>query len=482
MTFHVLQTTFFVVEAAIMLLLIPRVIMQKRESVATLAWVLFLLLVPIGGALLYYFLGTRRLRRRRWRRAQSKAVLAFGAARVGAILEAYRYEAVDLADPSHHDQQTSRRWFALDSSAATVGNHVEVFSTGKAAFESLGHAIEAAEHHIHLLFYIFRPDAIGTHLLELLTAKARAGVEVRLLVDAVGSHELRSSSTEALRQAGGRVAEFLPVSLVAKPFSVNFRNHRKIVVVDGRVAFTGGMNVGDEYHGVSPNVAPLRDTHVRLQGPAALRLQELFADDWHVTTQEDCLKPLYFPPPEPQGDVVVQVVASGPDAAITETIHRSFFSAISRAQKRVWLTTPYFVPDRSILVALYTASLQGVDVRLLLPGRSDHNLVLHASRSYYEELLQAGVRIFEYNKSMLHAKTLVADHAWSTLGSANMDMRSFLLNWEANLLIFDPTVNREIAASFLHDCKGAREIKRPLVRSHWRRWQESGARLLSPIL
>ncbi|HEU4538399.1 MAG TPA: cardiolipin synthase [Polyangiaceae bacterium] len=477
-----LSTWLLAVNLLIIITLVPRIVAQRRESAATLAWVLFILLVPLGGALAYHLLGTRRLRKRVRKRVKARARFAPVAGRVDGALRAFAF------DPSTHevddpdDNAMAGRIFAVDRSTATAGNDVLLLPEGPQAFEALERAIGEAKHHVHALFYIFRPDETGRALLALLAERARAGVEVRLLVDAVGSFELRPSDTRALRDAGGKVAEFLPVSVLAKPFSVNFRNHRKVVVVDGRVAFTGGMNVGDEYRGRrTAQGGPWRDLLLRLRGPAALRLQEIFVDDWNYATDEGCFDPVYFPPPERPGRVVVQVVSSGPDSS-HEAIYHSFFSAITGARQRVWLTTPYFIPDVAIFVALVTAALRGVDVRLLLPGSSDHPLVLYAGQSYYEELLAAGVRVFEFNRGFLHAKTMVVDHAWTALGSANMDMRSFRLNWEANVVAYDADLARSIALAFVRDCEGAVEVKRPLVRSRWRRTREAGSYLLSPLL
>jgi cardiolipin synthase A/B len=475
------STALIAVNLLIIFALVPRIVVQRRESAATLAWVFFILLVPLGGALAYHLFGTRRLRKRVRRRVHARARVAPVAARADATMRAFAFDpsAHEVDDPN--DNELAGRIFAVDRSVATAGNDVALFPDGAGAFAALEEAVAGAKHHVHALFYIFRPDATGRALLALLTERARAGVEVRLLVDAVGSFELRPSDTRALREAGGKVGEFLPVSVLGKPFSVNFRNHRKVVVVDGKTAFTGGMNVGDEYSGRKTPQGPWRDLLLRLRGPAALRLQEIFVDDWHYTTDEGCFDPVYFPPPERPGKVVVQVVASGPDSS-HESIHHSFFSAITGARQRVWLTTPYFIPDVAILVALTTAALRGVDVRLLLPGVSDHRLVLYAGQSYYEELLAAGVRIFEFHKGFLHAKTMVVDHAWTALGSANMDMRSFRLNWEANVVAYDAQLARAVALDFLRDCGQAVEVKRPVVRSTWRRAREAGSYLLSPLL
>jgi cardiolipin synthase len=300
-------------------------------------------------------------------------------------------------------------------------------------------------------------------------------------VDAVGASDLHEGDVQGLVDAGGSFGVFLPVSPLTRPFSVNFRNHRKIVVIDGTTALTGGMNVGDEYRGRMTTLGQWRDTHVVLRGPAALRYQEIFLDDWHFATGERVTAARYYPPPERAGSVTIEVVASGPDQT-SEAILRKLFVAITKAEHRVWLTTPYFLPDRAISMALVTAAQRGVDVRLLLPGTSDQVLVLFAGRSQYDELLAAGVRIFEYQRGMLHAKTLVVDDLWATIGSANMDRRSFSLNWEANLVALDRNLATDLARVFQDDLGNAIEISKGRPQSMLRTYAEAGSFLLSPLL
>jgi cardiolipin synthase len=464
-----------ILDVLIMLVLIPRVVIQRRESAATLAWVLFILLVPIVGALLYAVLGVQRLQRRRSRRQRARQRLHASAAALRSELAPFRLGALDSVTLAG-----LARSYCVGWEATTAGNEVAVFHDGEEAFQALCEAVAAATRYVHLEYYIFQGDSTGRALLALLTERARAGVEVRLLVDAVGSWRLRRSAVAPLREAGGKFAEFLPVAIFRRPFSVNLRNHRKIVVIDGQVAFAGGMNIGDEYRSRDPEIGHWRDTHARVRGPAALRLQEVFAEDWYFATGEDCMVERRTPL-EPRGGVLVEVLESGPDRT-AETIYHRLFVAITRSEKRVWLTTPYFIPDRAIFVALVTAAQRGVDVRLLLPGWSDHRFVLYAGRAYYPELLQAGVRIFEYGPGMLHAKTMVVDDAWVTIGSANMDRRSFHLNWEANLIFLDPGMASAMASRFERDLARARAIEAPYRPSFPRRFGESTCFLLAPLL
>jgi cardiolipin synthase len=467
-----------ILDVGIVLVLIPRVVVQRRESAATLAWVLVILLVPLLGALLYAVLGVQRLHRRRTRRRRARQRL--DAASVGIRGAIARF---NLGAPGARLLALGRlaRGFCVDPEETTAGNAVTVFHDGEAAFQALCAAIRTATRYVHLEYYIFQGDETGRLLLEVLTERARAGIEVRLLVDAVGAWGLPQSAVAPLIEAGGAFARFLPVAIFSRPFSLNLRNHRKIVVIDGEIAFTGGMNIGNEYRSRDPSIGHWRDTHAQVRGPASLRLQEIFAEDWHFATGENCLGERYWPRAMPEGEVLVEVVESGPDRT-AETIYRRLFVAITRAEHRVWLTTPYFIPDRAILVALITAAQRGVDVRLLLPGWSDHRFVLFAGRAQYAPLLEAGVKIHEYGRGMLHAKTMVVDETWVTIGSANMDRRSFHLNWEANLIFLDAALNAAMAERFLHDLAHASPVTSPYNPPLLQRLGESAAILLAPLL
>jgi cardiolipin synthase len=286
-----------------------------------------------------------------------------------------------------------------------------------------------------------------------------------------------------LTQAGGKVAEFLPVGTFSRHWHLNLRNHRKMAIIDGCVGFTGGVNIGDEYTGRKQRVGPWRDSHIHIQGPAVNHLQEIFAEDWHFTTGEDLISEHWYPEQQPAGDLMVQIIASGPDTE-TMPIQRIFFTAITSAQDRIYLTTPYFIPDQAMLVALETAALRGVDVKLLLPHRSDMRLVLHAGRSYYDQLLANGVKIYEYQHGILHAKSMVVDERWATVGSANMDMRSFRLNFEVNAAIYGPHFANELAKIFESDLARAQQITIEQLRQKKlsSRISESLARVLSPVL
>lgn len=461
-------------DLAIIVVLIPTVILQRRESGATLAWILVIVLLPFLGLLAFWVFGTTRLHLRRRKRRRIEARLA------PAL---HKLQAQSSTDRPVADLPPSLLLLAekLDEAGPQPGNEVALLRQGPAAFDAIEAAFDRSHHHIHLVYYIWEPDRTGARLRDALTRACRRGVEVRLLLDDVGSRSARQGFFRGLVKAGGRVERFLPVDPLSRQLALNNRNHRKIVVVDGETGFTGGMNVGDVYAGLDE---PWRDLHARICGPVVHSLQELFCQDWYHATGDDLVSAAYFPQITGSGNVWAQLLASGPADERWRAIHTLLFAAINLARERVWVETPYFVPDPPIVMALQTAALRGVNVRLLLPGRSDHPLVFHAGRSFLDGLLAAGVQVFEVQDAMPHAKTVTIDGVFSTLGSANMDQRSFRLNFEANLFFYGAEVAGELERDFLSLCTGAKEVT-ALNRqgiSQRQRLAEGIGRVLAPLL
>lgn len=474
-----LATVLTTVQIAYVVILAAWILLEKRPPLATLAWIFGLAAVPIGGFVVYFFLGHRRVKKNRLKRLRARlgvrdakdAMAGAGAAAVVALHDARARQLMQLA--TH-----------VAGSPPSTCRSLRVLENGAATFDAIEAAITGAKHHVHLEYYIFEPDRAGTRMRDVLVERARAGVEVRLLVDGVGSHRLSRGFLRPLRDAGAQVARFGAVTLArVSPRLVNFRTHRKIAVCDGTVGFVGGINVTDDEDERVRGANALRDTHLEMTGPAVRWLQLVFLEDWHYATGHAPTTPKYFPECEENGTRAVQILASGPDHDL-EAIKKLYFAAIASARERVLITTPYFVPDEAMLEAISTAALRGVDVRLLVPKRSDSRLVTAAGRSYYDELVAVGVRVFEYGPAMVHAKTLVVDEAFAAVGSANMDGRSFRLNFEVAAIAYDAALASELAASFERDLEHAREVRRdrsaraPLAR----RLGEAGARLLSPIL
>jgi len=461
--------------------IIPSILLDRRDPEATLAWMLVIVLLPYLGTALYYLVAHTRVKRRTRKKQRSDHVFRYSLDRAvdSAFTRAASSSTPELPEGTRHIARLAGR---LTKTSLLPGNAVEVFIEANRAYESMAEAIRSARHHVHLMTYIFRPDRAGEYFRDLLIEKARQGVQVRLLVDGFGGSQIKSSFIRPLTDAGGKFARFVPIfgRLRWRP---NLRNHRKILVADGRIGFAGGLNIGEEYQGRRRAYAPWRDTHLRLEGPVVRQLQEVFAEDWLFSADEDLADPKYFPDIPPCGSELVQVVYSGPDQD-HETIHAVFFSAVNEAQKSILITTPYFVPDSTMLAALKTAAWRGVDVRILLPGKSDMRLVQWAGRSYYQELLEAGVKLYEHRPGILHAKTMVIDRAWSTIGSANMDIRSFRLNFEVNVLVWGAAFAARLEQIFHRDLFGSLLItqnqltEKPLTD----RLAEGLGRALSPVL
>jgi cardiolipin synthase len=466
--------------AVIALALIPVVVLRRKEPSSTIAWILTLIFLPVVGAVLFLLFGRDRVRWPARRKRQADAM-------VRSIL---RERTQAARDPSFADGQLTeleKQIFQVGAfftgDAASVGNRIEVLTHGNDVYEALGAAIDAAEHHVNAEFYLIRNDQTGAWFRDKLVRAAERGVSVRLLCDAYGCLAIGSAWRKPLRRAGVKLGIFLPMrSLFLQP--VNLRNHRKIVVVDGKVAFSGGVNIGDEYRGQMPGIGVWRDTHFRMEGPAALALQRVFFQDWFFATGEGVDPTPFFPASAaPPGEATVAIVPSGPDTR-TEAIHRLFFAAIAGARERVYITTPYFVPDAPMVVALQVAAMRGVDVKLILPSRSNHRVTFHAGRSFYTELLEAGVHIYEYEPGMIHAKTMVVDGRIVFLGSANMDMRSFRLNFEVHALIHDAPTASELEACFAEDLAKTVAVDLPRWRNRRRRERiaEGAGRFVSPLL
>ncbi|QOW19542.1 cardiolipin synthase [Lysobacter ciconiae] len=442
------------------------IILQKREPAATLSWLVSLAALPYLGFAIYFFFGPQRIRRQRLRRDRSRTRMP--ALPAGRVPDA---AAIELA-------RMAQTVTGLPPSTAT---RADLLIDGSSKYQRLNAEVALAREHVHLEYYIFQPDRTGTALRDALIERARAGVRVRLLLDAVGSGSTSRAFLKPLVEAGGEVAWFHPMRLHwfwQRPW-LNLRSHRKIVVIDGRVGFIGGINITDE-EDESLGDNAYRDLHLRLEGDVVRSLQLVFLEDWVYATG-DPPPPVSLPESTP-GDIRVQMVVSGPDSP-WEAIHRLHVSAIHAARQRVWLVTPYFVPGEAAMMALTSAALGGVDVRLLVPKHTDSRLVTYAARSYFDDLMAAGVKVLEYGPRMLHTKALLCDDDLAIIGSANFDHRSFRLNFESSVLFRDRTVVAELARLIENDCMDCTPVTADRQRGLWRsRLPEALARLMSPLL
>lgn len=454
------------------------IVHERRSPAATLAWILALAAMPLIGVPVYLLLGPRRF-------ARKKSRLSVLRRARGAYLDAWdRATARDLSALG----QLARLAIRLQAPPPETARGLVLYTEGDPFFTAVEADIAAARHHVHFEMYIFERDACGVRIRDALAAAARRGAQVRLLVDDVGSPALGERFLGPLREAGARVERFNPMLMGRlRGNSANFRTHRKIVVCDGRVGFTGGMNVSDDQSAAVRGAAAWRDTAVRIEGAAVHGLQLAFLENWAFATGETgspvpvaALRDFF--PEEPAGDLEIQIVPSGPDQDASAVGHL-YVAAIAGARQRAWITTPYFVPDEPILAALSSAALRGVDVRLLLPRATDSRVVDAASRTYHDGLLAAGVRIWLYGPPMLHAKTCVVDEEVGLVGTANLDARSLRLNFEVTAVLYGPHPAAALAEVFERDLaqaaeKRGREADAPFLS----RLFASAARLLGPQL
>lgn len=439
---------------------------QGRTAQGTIAWVLGLLLIPVVTLPLYAFFGTRRFHGYVRARRHDDEPLNFIAEQLQNELEPLSLPPDSLTAPL----------YPLFRIPQIQGNACTLLTTGADTYVRIFRTIAEARQSVCVQFYILRDDNTGAQLADLLCNKAREGVAVYLLYDEIGSRGIRPEYLQQLRQHGVHVSRFNPLRLRTR-MQLNFRNHRKLVICDGHTAFTGGYNLGDEYLGDGIQAPFWRDTHLEIRGPAALSFQLAFTEDWHWATQE--VPALAWKAPEAQGTSPVMCIASGP-ADDTESASLYFSHLIHSARRRCWLVSPYFVPDQNLFSALQLAGLRGLDVRILVPARSDNWLVQQAMRSYIASLSRCNLQFYTYRKGFLHQKVLLIDDEWVSIGSANLDNRSLRINFEINALIQDSTLARQTEQMLLQDFQDSELTHLP--RHWWPVMLAKSARLLAPLL
>ncbi|MBI1345306.1 cardiolipin synthase [bacterium] len=460
------------------LLLVPWVLLtKKRWPASTVAWLMAIVTLPVIGGVLYLLFGIDRLKKRVSQHRSRRETM-------------HRLRPVQGWSGWHthegfHDSllRLVRVAKVVCETTPTFGNAFQLYHETSVAFAEIRTALEAAEQSIHLEYYIWQPDRLGTELRDLLIKKAQQGIAVRFLYDSVGSLRLTRAFLAPMREAGIEVSAFSPGRTWRDRWSFNFRNHRKIIVIDGKIGFTGGMNVGDEYLGLSEHFGYWRDTHLRMEGPAVLQLQHVFVTDWYSATGEELTDDILFPAPVDAGTIVAQVVSGGPDCE-PSVFHSLMFSAIGEAKHTVTLETSYFVPTPSLCAALISAAQSGVRTRVMVSGPVTYWTTYHACRSFYDELLQAGVEIYEYRRGQLHSKTLTIDGHWSLVGTPNFDPRSVYLNFEVAVAIYDQGVAVQLEEQFDTDINDTVRIDPAewVQRSMWEQLKENSCRMFVPVL
>lgn len=471
------------------------IILENRDPARTVTWLLIFILLPGIGLVIYAVFG-RNIRKRKLFKTQKLA----NSIKEEKLFENLKEieELVEIEQDcikqskllnEDKDENTKKRVISLLLNTGmfpfTTNNKIDVYIDGIQKFENLIKDIKEAKEHIHLEYFIIKDSDIGRKIKDLLIEKAKEGVKIRILYDDVGCWRFwfHRKYFNEMKKNGIEIQPFLPAKFPVIGGKLNYRNHRKIVVIDGKIGYTGGINIGDEYVGKNKKFGYWRDTHIRIQGTSVYMLQMVFLIDWYYTTRDVIMVKKYFPKMAYCGDSMVQVVASGPDSD-WEAIHYAYFSAICQAKKNIYIETPYFIPDESILRALKSAALSGVDVRIIFPKIADHKIVNSASYSYFDDILRSGGKVYLYTKGFIHSKIVIIDDKIASTGSANMDLRSFMLNFEINAFIYDKKVVEIMTKDFFDDLDNSEEIKDAdfSERNFAIKVKESIARLFSPIL
>jgi cardiolipin synthase len=447
-------------------------LVENRNPVKSIAWILVLIFLPVVGFLFYILVG----RKFRKRHMISKRSLLINKKNNTSDL-------TELPNLNLSDTQRSIATLAYRNSDAPLheNSKIDIFTDANELYSSIIEDLRKAKHHIHMEYYIFLADKIGSAVMDVLKEKAKEGVVVRVIIDDVGSWQLKKKKIKELRNAGIDVQSFLEVGLPYINSRVNYRNHRKIIVIDGVVGYTGGFNIADRYvKGLS--WGPWRDTHIKIEGSAVLGLQKNFLTDWFFVKRELVEDVTYYPAQERKGNCLSQIIISGPDMT-WESIMQVFAKAFMEAKERIYIETPYFLPPESLITALQTAALCGVDVRLILPMKSDARITLYSTFSYSDQMLKAGIKVYLYQKGFIHSKIVVTDDI-AIIGSANMDFRSFEQNFELSVIMYDAEIAKKMVEIYENDLRSSEEIKKEewTTRRFSQKIKESLARLLSPLL
>jgi cardiolipin synthase A/B len=458
------------------------VILDNRNPTKTISWVVVLFVLPIGGLILYFLVG------RNYRK--EKIFSRKGLEDFERIRDFSDKQIIELQDKASLDNDKVISKLPIinlllrnSKALLTTRNKVEILNNGKKTFESIKSELHKAKHHIHLEFYIIEDDRIGNEIREILIVKALEGVKIKLIYDDVGCWQLGGKYIKSLVNAGIELYPFMPVRIPFLANRINYRNHRKIIVIDGRVGFVGGINVADRYISGNEEIPFWRDTHMKIEGEAVNSLQVVFLTDWFFVSNQVINDRSCFPKTRVKSTQLIQITASGPDSDWA-SIMQAYFYAISTANQYIYIAVPYFIPNESILTALKTVALSGVDVRIIIPGIADTKLAYYGTMSYVGELLDAGIKIYYYQKGFIHSKIIIVDDVFASIGTANMDIRSFDDNFEVNALIYDTGLCTELKNWYIEDMADCNEANLDMhrQRSFRTKFIESTARIFSPLL
>ncbi len=461
---------------------------RNRDIAAIWAWLLVLIVFPGFGLIIYLFLGRKISREDIFNlREQAKVGLPeyLQTQTMIAKEQLEQMERLDFHDTKNRRYEVARMLMQIEQPPLASDNAVEFFTDGHDKFRRLLQDISRAEHHIHIGYYIFRGDQLGKKVVAALEERAREGVKVKVLYDPVGARTLKRSLFKELESYGGQTEPSFGAKFHLLNIRLNYRNHRKIAVIDGKIGYTGGFNIGDDYLGEYEKMGYWRDTHLRITGSAVHQLQARFIIDWNASKRSDLIayESFYFPIIKPQGDKEVQIVSSGPDTE-EEAIKKGFIKMIHLAKDSIYIQTPYFIPDDALRETIQIALLSGVEIKLMIPNKPDHPFIYQATLSYVEELMNMGAEVYIYDKGFLHAKTIVVDEEIFSVGTANFDIRSFRLNFEVNAFVYDQELAREQIQYFMEDVEDSYLLTPEIVDTYslWDRFKQQFSRLLSPIL
>ncbi len=467
---------------------ITLIFLERRNPQIVAGWLLLMIFLPLIGFVLYLFFGRHLYGEHIFSKktAADQLISQVAEAQYHSLLN----KEMELPEEVERFDSTMALLLNQDNAAYSANNSVDVYISGEEKFAAFKEAIRSARHHIHMEYYILRADELGREIIDLLAERAAAGVEVRVIFDAVGVQKVKPAFYENLVKTGGNVQIFFPLKIPIFNTRINYRNHRKILVVDGKTGFIGGFNIGDEYLGKGP-LGYWRDTHLRLHGGAVSSLQTRFIMDWNYAVPASPVEVRenspYYPDHELSefyGASGVQIASSGPDSA-GKAIYAGFVSLIGHARKSIYIQTPYFIPDETIFTALLMAVRSGIDVRIEIPCKPDHPFVYWASYSYLGDLIRAGAKGYTYDKGFIHSKTAIIDGVASTIGTANWDIRSFKLNFETNAFIYDTAFGEKMNAIILHELETDCTLVTPDAynsRPKLIKMKEGLCRLVSPLL
>jgi len=464
------------------------IIYETNNTAKTMAYILFAIFVPIAGIIFYFSFGINYRKRKMY----SKKLIQNDILLEQLKDQISQYSKLNFEQRGQDFKDNRELVYMLvkdTMSALTKGNQLELLINGEKKFPQVLRDLEAAKHHIHIQYYIYEDDKIGQTIENILIRKANEGVKVRFIYDDFGSHAITKKMVKRLKAGNVEVFPFQKIKFILFANRINHRNHRKIIVIDGQLAYVGGINVSDKYINPEEKSDKLywRDTHLRIFGPGTHYLQYLFLCDWNFCAKTQLQPNLEFFPYSPSsvgpGEKMVQIAAGGPDSD-SPTVLYTLLEAVSIAREELLITTPYYIPDESIQQSLIMAGLGGIRVKLLVPGVSDSALVNAAARAYYGDLLKAGVEIYLYQRGFVHAKTMVVDRKFAIVGTANMDYRSFDLNFEVNAIVYDEPFAKELADVFMYDLQFAEKIDAStwFNRPGYHQLFEKVAKLVGPLL